>query len=86
TEFAIQAYTLTTVFPAPSPPGGVIPCIAIGPLNWLITFWAVPLAYDTTTFALTLFKTVQHWRNQVESATLSLLFRDGLIYFAAIFS
>ncbi|KAG6902450.1 hypothetical protein C0995_016311 [Termitomyces sp. Mi166 len=86
-EFAVHAYTLTVVFPAPSPaPGVVIPCIAIGPLKWLIVFWAIPLAYDTITFVLTLFKSMQHWRNQVESATLSLLFRDGLIYFAAIFS
>ncbi|KAG6910789.1 hypothetical protein DXG01_007677 [Tephrocybe rancida] len=28
----------------------------------------------------------RHWRKQVDSATLSLLFRDGLVYFAAIFS
>ncbi|KAH0587977.1 hypothetical protein H2248_006722 [Termitomyces sp. 'cryptogamus'] len=85
-EFAVHAYTLTVVFPAPTPPGAVIPCISVGPLNWLIVFWSIPLAYDTITFALTLFKSMQHWRNQVESATLSLLFRDGLIYFAAIFS
>ncbi|KAG6850647.1 hypothetical protein H0H93_010840, partial [Arthromyces matolae] len=86
-EFAVHAYTLTNVFPAQSPaPGVVIPCIAIGPTNWLVAFWAIPLLFDSITFTLTLYKSIQHWRNEVKSATLSLLFRDGLVYFAAIFS
>ncbi|KAG6866106.1 hypothetical protein C0991_008413 [Blastosporella zonata] len=86
-EFAVHTYTLTRVFPAPSPaPGVTVPCIAIGPTNWLVAFWALPLVFDTLSFGLTLYKSIQHWRNEVKSTTLSLLFRDGLVYFAAIFS
>ncbi|RDB20003.1 hypothetical protein Hypma_012882 [Hypsizygus marmoreus] len=86
-EFIIHAYTLTLVFPAPSPaPGVVVPCVAIGPTKWLVAFWAMPLAYDSVTFLMTLYKSIEHWQNYVSSSTLSLLFRDGLIYFAAIFS
>lgn len=86
-EFAVEVVTLTKVFPAPSPaPGVVIPCVAIGPTNWLVAFWAMPLLYDAVTFFMTLYKSVEHWRNQVESSTLAILFRDGLVYFAAIFS
>ncbi|KAF5388050.1 hypothetical protein D9615_000702 [Tricholomella constricta] len=86
-EFIVHAYTMTLVFPAPSPaPGVVLPCVAIGPTNWLITFWVVPLVFDTVTFSMTLYKSIEHWRNQVVSSTLAMLFRDGLVYFAAIFS
>ncbi|KAG6806868.1 hypothetical protein H0H92_009753, partial [Tricholoma furcatifolium] len=81
-EFGVQAYTLTTAFPVP---GVGIPCIAVGPTNFLVVFWALPLAFNTITFVLTLYKLLEHWQNQVESATLSLLFCDGLVYFTAIF-
>lgn len=46
----------------------------------------MPLVFDTITFLLTLKKSAEHWKNQVESSTLAVLFRDGLVYFAAIFS
>ena len=39
-EFCLMSYTMTVVFPAPSPaPGIAVPCVAIGPKTWLITFW-----------------------------------------------
>lgn len=39
-EFGIFVKTLTVVFPAPTPgPGVLIPCVAVGPTNWLIIFW-----------------------------------------------
>ena len=39
-----MAATMTRVFPAPSPaPGVQIPCVAIGPEGWLITFWVRPV-------------------------------------------
>ncbi|TFK35973.1 hypothetical protein BDQ12DRAFT_737250 [Crucibulum laeve] len=86
-EFGVDVKTLTVVFPTPSPaPGVVVPCVAIGPEKWLIAFWSMPLVYDAVTFVLTLWKSFEHWRNQVSSSTLSLLFRDGLIYFTAIFT
>ncbi|KAF8643352.1 hypothetical protein AX16_009081 [Volvariella volvacea WC 439] len=86
-EMGVHVYTMTVVFPAPIPaPGVKIPCVAIGPLPWLIAFWVMPLVFDTVTFALTLYKSISYWRTQVESPTLALLFRDGLIYFAAIFT
>ncbi|KAF8076748.1 hypothetical protein FPV67DRAFT_430605 [Lyophyllum atratum] len=86
-EFIIHVITLTKVFPAPSPaPGVIVPCVAIGPTNWLVGFWVMPLAFDTVTFVMTLYKSIEHWRNKVTSSTLALLFRDGLIYFAAIFT
>ncbi|KAG5650117.1 hypothetical protein H0H81_000614 [Sphagnurus paluster] len=86
-ELLIHIYVLTQVFPAPSPaPGVVVPCVVVGPTNWLVAFWAMPLVFDTITFLLTLKKSAEHWKNQVESSTLAVLFRDGLVYFAAIFS
>lgn len=86
-EFIIHVITLTKVFPAPSPaPGVVVPCVAIGPTNWLIAFWVMPLVFDTVTFLMTLYKSMEHWRNKVTSSTLAILFRDGLVYFAAIFT
>ncbi|GLB34156.1 hypothetical protein LshimejAT787_0110400 [Lyophyllum shimeji] len=86
-EFIIHVITLTKVFPAPSPaPGVVVPCVAIGPTNWLIAFWVMPLVFDSVTFLMTLYKSIEHWRNKVTSSTLAILFRDGLVYFAAIFT
>jgi len=86
-QFIFHAYTMTRVFQAPAPaPGIPVPCIAIGPQGILVAFWVLPLVYDTVTFSLTLFKAVSLWRNETKSPTLSLLFRDGLVYFAAIFS
>ncbi|RDB20004.1 hypothetical protein Hypma_012883 [Hypsizygus marmoreus] len=86
-ELIIHAYTLTMVFPAPSPgPGILIPCVAIGPTRWLVGFWTMPLVYDTVTFILTLYKTIEYWRQRIDSPILTLLFRDGLAYFAAIFT
>ncbi|GLB34155.1 hypothetical protein LshimejAT787_0110390 [Lyophyllum shimeji] len=86
-EFIVHVYTLTRVFPAPQPaPGIPVPCVAIGPTQWLVGFWSIPLVYDTTTFLLTLYKTVGYWRTRVDSPTLAVLFRDGLVYFAAIFT
>jgi len=86
-EFIVHVYTLTRVFPAPAPaPGIPIPCVAIGPTQWLVSFWAIPLVFDTTTFLLTLYKTVGYWRTRVDSPTLAVLFRDGLSYFTAIFT
>lgn len=85
-EFGIMAFTLTLVFPAPAPaPGVAVPCVAIGPTKWLITFWAMPLAFDTLTFLLTAYKSFTYWRMEVSTPMLTILFRDGLIYFSAIF-
>ncbi|PCH42153.1 hypothetical protein WOLCODRAFT_163561 [Wolfiporia cocos MD-104 SS10] len=86
-EFAVEAYTLTVVFPAPSPaPGVIVPCVAIGPTPWLITFWSMPLVFDSLAFFLTLYKSVTYWRMDISTPMLTLLFRDGLIYFAMIFT
>ncbi|TFK33082.1 hypothetical protein BDQ12DRAFT_739019 [Crucibulum laeve] len=86
-EYVVQSISMTVFIPAPSPmPEVTFPCVATGPTRWLIAFWVMPLIYDTVTFAMTLLKSVEHWRNQVSSSTLSLLFRDGLIYFSTIFT
>lgn len=45
----------------------------------------MPLLFDTTVFILTLAKTVQLWRRDIHSRTISSFFRDGLIYFVGIF-
>lgn len=86
-EFGVQAYTLTVVFPAPSPaPGIPVPCVAVGPKKYLVAFWAIPLLFDTVTFLLTFYKSYTFWKAESKSPTISVLFRDGLVYFAAIFS
>lgn len=85
-EFGFMAATMTKVFPAPSPaPGVPVPCVAIGPEAWLISFWALPLAYDSITFLLTAYKSWSFWRLEVKTPMLTVLFRDGLVYFTAIF-
>lgn len=47
---------------------------------------AMPLVFDTAAFGLTLFQSFTYWRTQINSPTLQILFRDGLIYFAIIFT
>lgn len=85
-EFGFMAFTMTEVYPAPSPaPGVPVPCVAIGPESTLIAFWALPLAYDTITFLLTGYMSYALWCREVRTPILTVLFRDGLIYFTAIF-
>ncbi|KIP12148.1 hypothetical protein PHLGIDRAFT_98513 [Phlebiopsis gigantea 11061_1 CR5-6] len=85
-EFGFMSATMTKVFPAPSPaPGVAVPCVAIGPEAWLIAFWGIPLGYDAVTFLLTAYKSYEFWRLEVKTPMLTILFRDGLIYFTAIF-
>jgi hypothetical protein len=46
---------------------------------------AIPLFFDTVTFFLTFYKSFIFWKSESKSPTIALLFRDGLVYFAAIF-
>lgn len=46
----------------------------------------MPLLFDATVFILTLAKSISLWRQDFHSRTISSFFRDGLIYFAGIFT
>jgi len=85
-EFGVQVKTMTVVFPIPEPPGVTLPCIAIGPQEWLVAFWCMPLLFDFVVFSLTLAKSFMFWRRDVHSRTIRAFFRDGVIYFFGIFT
>lgn len=44
-NLGVQIKTMTVVFPIPEPPGVILPCIAIGPNEWLVAFWVINLSF-----------------------------------------
>jgi len=58
----------------------------MGPIGWLIAFWSIPLLYDTLAFLLTAWKAYDYWRKEVNTPLISVIWRDGLLYFFVIFS
>ncbi|KAH9474391.1 hypothetical protein JR316_0012849 [Psilocybe cubensis] len=69
----------------PQPQCGVL----IGPFGWLVTFWTMPLLFDTITFVLTAWRAYDMWKKELNIGThglFKIIWRDGLIYFFAIFS
>lgn len=46
----------------------------------------MPLVFDALTFLMTAYKSFEYWRMEVTTPMLTILFRDGLIYFTAIFA
>jgi len=89
-EVAIGGYAISTTSPpAPIPgaPGAAPPCGAVmGPIGWLIAFWSIPLLYDTVTFLLTAWKAFDYWKKDVNTPLITVIWRDGVLYFFAIFS
>ncbi|KAF8909731.1 hypothetical protein CPB84DRAFT_1765327 [Gymnopilus junonius] len=68
-------------------PGSRPPCSAVmGPFGWLVAFWSIPLVYDTLTFMFTTWKAYEFWKAEVDTPLFSIIWRDGLLYFFAIFS
>lgn len=86
-EFGFQAYTLTVVSPMPALPGVLVPCTPHGRRKYLDFpgFWTIPLFFDTMTFLLTFHKVYVFYKAERGSPMVSVSFRDGLAYFAAIF-
>jgi hypothetical protein len=63
------------------------PCGALtGPSGWLIAFWIIPVLYDTIVFLLTAWKAYGYWKKEVHTPLFDIIWRDGLLYFFAIFS
>ena len=46
---------------------------------------ALPLSYDSLTFILTAYKSFTYWRLEIKTPMLTIMFRDGLLYFTVIF-
>jgi len=90
-EICIGGFAISTTSP-PSPVTGVgagasPPCGAVmGPIGWLIAFWSMPLFYDGMTFLLTAWKAFDFWKKDVHTPLISVIWRDGVLYFFAIFS
>jgi len=90
-EAVFGAYSVSTTSapPAniPGPPGSSPPCGAVmGPRGWLITFWSIPIFYDALTFVFTGWKALLFWKMEVTTPLFSIIWRDGVLYFFAIFS
>lgn len=69
-------------------PDGLDGCILVGRTQSRFVFtWVAELIFDTVVFLLTLWRTVQHYRLQRgrPMSLISLILRDGIIYFAVIF-
>ncbi|KAF8961452.1 hypothetical protein BDZ97DRAFT_1829383 [Flammula alnicola] len=73
---------LPNVAPSSRPPCGAV----MGPHGWLVAFWTIPLFYDTLAFLLTAWKAYEFWKREVNTPLFDIIWRDGLLYFFAIFS
>ncbi|KAJ3519649.1 hypothetical protein NMY22_g13106 [Coprinellus aureogranulatus] len=73
-------------------PDGLVGCILVGRHQLRFAFtWIAELIFDTIVFILTLHRTLLHYRLQRTShgrplTLLTLIMRDGVIYFAVIFA
>lgn len=87
-EIAVGGFSISTTSPPPNIPGpSTPPCGAImGPDGWLISFWSIPILYDTIAFLLTAWKAFEFWRREINTPLFSIIWRDGVLYFFAIFS
>ncbi|KAF8885141.1 hypothetical protein BD779DRAFT_692723 [Infundibulicybe gibba] len=87
-EVVVGGYSTKTTSPPPASASGTgPPCQAItGPREWLIAFWAIPLLYDTITFLLTSWHAYRFWKQEVKTPLFDIIWRDGVLYFFAIFS
>jgi len=87
-EVAIGGIAISTTSPPSAGPVGTgPPCRAImGPFGLLVTFWSIPLFYDTNTFLLTVWKAYGYWKVEVNTPLFDIIWRDGLLYFFVIFT
>uniref|UniRef100_A0A8H7XTP8 Uncharacterized protein n=1 Tax=Psilocybe cubensis TaxID=181762 RepID=A0A8H7XTP8_PSICU len=89
-EIVIGGISISTTSARPSvpgPPSAQPPCGALmGPFGWLLAFWVIPLLYDSLTFILTAWKAYDFWKKEVNTPLFSVMWRDGILYFFAIFS
>ncbi|KAF8512614.1 hypothetical protein BU17DRAFT_53993 [Hysterangium stoloniferum] len=87
-EIAVGGFSISTTSAPPNIPGpSKPPCGAVmGPDSWLISFWSIPILYDTIAFLLTAWKAFEFWRREIDTPLFSIIWRDGVFYFFAIFS
>ncbi|PPQ74889.1 hypothetical protein CVT26_011450 [Gymnopilus dilepis] len=89
-EIVIGGISISTTHPRPAiagPPGSGPPCGAVmGPFGWLVAFWSIPLFYDTLTFLFTAWKAYQFWKTEIDTPLFDIIWRDGVLYFFAIFT
>jgi hypothetical protein len=83
----ISVGTTSPPLPHPGPASAQSPCGAVmGPFGWLISFWAIPLFYDTIAFVLTACKAYHFWRSEIDTPLFDIIWRDGVLYFFGIFT
>jgi len=67
-------------------PDGWPGCVLTGSNQWITALWIAPLVTDGCIFALTLYKTITHTKQYGQLSTIQIIRRDGIMYFAIIFS
>ncbi|KAH9480082.1 hypothetical protein JR316_0006679 [Psilocybe cubensis] len=93
-QIIIGAIATSGIDPPPTIPLGVPglppdfqppPCGSLSAqFRWQVTYWTVPLFYDTLTFVLTAWKAHGLWREQLNTRLFDIIWHDGLLYFFAI--
>jgi len=78
---AITAKALLTY--KPTPVFGTNVCYGDLP-NYLWTIWLPSIVFETVIFGITALKAVQHSKKRVETPILTVLYRDGFLYFIFI--
>jgi len=86
-EIVFRGYAMSTTHaPTLQGPFGP-PCGSItGPAGWFIAYYATPLLYDAITFLLTAYKALEFWKHEFNTPLFTIIWRDGVLYFFAIFS
>ncbi|KAJ6628891.1 hypothetical protein B0H10DRAFT_1940255 [Mycena sp. CBHHK59/15] len=69
----------------PLPPG-FSGCVLTGNNAWFGVFWAAPIVTDTCIFVLTLWRTIRYQSRHGKMNAMTILLRDGILYFLVIFS
>jgi len=85
-QICLMAVSLAATQPEPLLPG-LRACILVGKTgsNLFAGFWGASLWTDTLVFFFTLFKVIQLRRRNLKTPIMSILARDGLLYFFVIF-
>ncbi|KAL1941568.1 hypothetical protein VTO73DRAFT_7007 [Trametes versicolor] len=90
TELAVKIWAFTDGTMLVLPPG-FVGCILTGrssPGDRIIYTWVAELVFDSVVFFATLYRTIQLYRRTVigeAQSLITIIMRDGIMYFAAIF-
>ncbi|EJD39971.1 hypothetical protein AURDEDRAFT_187189 [Auricularia subglabra TFB-10046 SS5] len=69
-----------TIYPSPLL---VRMCYTVIP-SWMWYLWIPSIGFETIIFVLTVYKAWQHWQTDVNTPILTVLYRDGFLYFFVI--